>query len=271
MPLPGNVDLIEVTGQFLFYTGAPCAGTVKFRASGDPWLKDSTADATLVPGDIPCTIDADGFLVRPAGAVGTGGKGVKLPATNDPDLNPNGFVYDVTLNVGGLPELKYAIALPTGTTPVDLADLAPVTPVGGGGVQMVLSVNSKLPNGSGAVVLAAADVGAITQSDGDARYLRITTYNPQKAPVALTDAATIATDATASSLFRVTLAGNRTLGNPTGAFDGQRIMWEIKQDAIGGRPPPAGQEVPAGVGHPRRGAVRRGEQAGHPRRPVPPG
>lgn len=235
MPLPGNVNLIEVTSQFLFFTGVAASGTVKFRASGDPWLKDATADATLVPGDIPCTLDASGFLVGPVGAQGTGGKGVMLPATNDPDLNPNGFVYDVTVAITGLPELKYSIALPTGTTPVDLADLAPVTPVTGGGQQVVLQVNGKSPNGAGAIVLAAADVGALDQAAGDARYLRIATYNPQKAPVALSDTATIATDASASSLFRVTIAGNRTLGNPTGAFDGQRVMWEIKQDAVGGR------------------------------------
>lgn len=63
---------------------------------------------------------------------------------------------------------------------------------------------------------------------GRSRYTTI-------APVTLTDQATIATDATASSHYRVTLAGNRTLGNPTGARDGQKMVWQIKQDATGGR------------------------------------
>lgn len=54
-------------------------------------------------------------------------------------------------------------------------------------------------------------------------------------PVTLTDAATIATNAALGNHFRVTLAGNRTLGAPTNLIDGQRIMWEIKQDATGGR------------------------------------
>jgi hypothetical protein len=55
------------------------------------------------------------------------------------------------------------------------------------------------------------------------------------APVALTDAATIATDASLGTHFRVTLGGNRTLGNPTNPTDGQRAVWELIQDATGSR------------------------------------
>jgi hypothetical protein len=55
------------------------------------------------------------------------------------------------------------------------------------------------------------------------------------APVALTDAATIATDASLGTHFRVTLGGNRTLGNPTNPTDGQRCIWELIQDATGSR------------------------------------
>ncbi|HSX07470.1 MAG TPA: hypothetical protein VLG11_01100 [Candidatus Saccharimonadales bacterium] len=54
-------------------------------------------------------------------------------------------------------------------------------------------------------------------------------------PVTLTDAATIATDASQSNQFRVTLGGNRTLGNPTNPTDGQKVMWEIIQDGTGSR------------------------------------
>lgn len=55
------------------------------------------------------------------------------------------------------------------------------------------------------------------------------------APVSLTDAATIATDASLGSYFRVTLAGNRTLGVPTNPADGQTAIWEVKQDGTGSR------------------------------------
>lgn len=53
--------------------------------------------------------------------------------------------------------------------------------------------------------------------------------------VALTDAATIATDAALGNHYRVTLAGNRTLGNPTNAYDGARIVYEFIQDGTGTR------------------------------------
>lgn len=54
-------------------------------------------------------------------------------------------------------------------------------------------------------------------------------------PVTLLDAATIATDASLGNHFRVTLAGTRILGNPTNLTDGQRLTWELIQDATGGR------------------------------------
>jgi hypothetical protein len=52
---------------------------------------------------------------------------------------------------------------------------------------------------------------------------------------ALTDAATIATDANLGNHFRVTLGGNRTLGNPSNPRDGQTGTWEIIQDGTGSR------------------------------------
>jgi len=53
--------------------------------------------------------------------------------------------------------------------------------------------------------------------------------------VTLADAATIATDASLGNHFRVTLGGNRTLGNPTNPTDGQKCTWEIIQDGTGSR------------------------------------
>lgn len=52
---------------------------------------------------------------------------------------------------------------------------------------------------------------------------------------ALTDAATIATDASLGNTFTVTLAGNRTMGAPTNATNGQKSSWIVKQDGTGSR------------------------------------
>lgn len=68
-----------------------------------------------------------------------------------------------------------------------------------------------------------------------ANLLALLTGVIAKAPTTLTDATTIATDASLNNNFRVTLGGNRTLGNPTNALDGQILSWEIIQDGTGSR------------------------------------
>jgi hypothetical protein len=55
---------------------------------------------------------------------------------------------------------------------------------------------------------------------------------PAVVPVA--DAAIIAVDAALGNDFRVTIAGNRTVANPTGAVDGQRITFQVTQGGTGG-------------------------------------
>lgn len=52
---------------------------------------------------------------------------------------------------------------------------------------------------------------------------------------ALTDGANIATDAAAGDVFTVTLAGNRTLDNPTNLQAGQKLTFIVTQDATGSR------------------------------------
>ena len=54
-------------------------------------------------------------------------------------------------------------------------------------------------------------------------------------PVALTDAASIATDASLSNTFTVTLGGNRTLANPTNMTNGAIYTWRVRQDGTGSR------------------------------------
>lgn len=56
--------------------------------------------------------------------------------------------------------------------------------------------------------------------------------------VQLTDAATIAVDASAGDIFAVELGGNRTLGTPTNppaAGQSQKIVIQVRQDATGSR------------------------------------
>jgi hypothetical protein len=53
------------------------------------------------------------------------------------------------------------------------------------------------------------------------------------AVVALTDAPTIAVDASAGNDFRVTLAASRTMGAPSNPANGQQIIFQITQGSAG--------------------------------------
>lgn len=81
-------------------------------------------------------------------------------------------------------------------------------------------VGERDPSGLGVAFLAAANLFTKAQT---------------VTPVALTDAATIATDASLSNTFTVTLGGNRTLGNPTNMSNGVILNWRITQDGTGSR------------------------------------
>lgn len=86
-----------------------------------------------------------------------------------------------------------------------------------------------LIEGSGVTLTIADDAG------NEEVDVTINSTGGAQAPVTLTDAATIAVDASLGSHFRVTLGGNRTLGVPTNPTDGQRILVEASQDATGNR------------------------------------
>lgn len=53
--------------------------------------------------------------------------------------------------------------------------------------------------------------------------------------VSIADGANIATDCSTGSVFPVTIAGNRTLDNPTNKVLGKTYTWVITQDGTGGR------------------------------------
>jgi hypothetical protein len=51
--------------------------------------------------------------------------------------------------------------------------------------------------------------------------------------VTLTDASTIAVDASLGNDYRVTIGASRTMGNPTNPLDGQKILFQITQGGAG--------------------------------------
>lgn len=127
-----------------------------------------------------------------------------------------------------------------------LADLAAF--VGSGGLADGSVVTIKLADGSVTepkianssvtfAKIATAAIASVSEwmSNATSKLLSVRTIWDAAAPVALTDAATIAVDLNTGSNFTVTLGGNRTLGNPTNVKPGQTGVIYVTQDGTGGR------------------------------------
>lgn len=86
-------------------------------------------------------------------------------------------------------------------------------------------------------ILDKASPGNIgTGTAGTGKFTSLEVTGPAWTPtVTLTDAANIATDASLSTVFEVTLGGNRTLDNPTNLKDGGTYIWVVTQDGTGSR------------------------------------
>jgi hypothetical protein len=120
-----------------------------------------------------------------------------------------------------------------------------VTLSGGAGVNFASSDGLLATRTQSAQIALIADganyFGVIGERDAPTLYFasliaaNLFTKAQTVTPVSLTDAASIATDASLSNTFRVTLGGNRTLANPTNLSDGVILNWKIKQDGTGSR------------------------------------
>jgi hypothetical protein len=85
-------------------------------------------------------------------------------------------------------------------------------------------------------VLAQAVASPARAATSTAAALQSTTIETgalAPAVVALTDAATIAVDASLGNDFRVTLGASRAMGNPAHPADGQQIIFQITQGSGG--------------------------------------
>jgi hypothetical protein len=80
-----------------------------------------------------------------------------------------------------------------------------------------------------------AFMSAAQASGASVASTNVFTKNQSVSPFALTSGASIALDASQSNIFKLTLAINSTLTNPTNPTDGMVLNIRIKQDATGGR------------------------------------
>lgn len=109
MSYPVGWDLVNVTGNYIGKNGVPCVGSVTFSS---PQLV--LRSGTIVPAaDIVFTLVNGAFSGQ-------------IPATDDPNANPVGWVYTVTENVPGGRQ-GYQIVAPHSGGTIDLSTVIPVT------------------------------------------------------------------------------------------------------------------------------------------------
>jgi hypothetical protein len=125
-----------------------------------------------------------------------------------------------------------------------------ITSSAGGGVASVTAGDSTITIGGTATnptvavtasTLAAKAPTASPTFTGTATFATTTTTGTAtfakvvETPVNLTFATTTTVDASQGVYYRITLTGNTTMAAPTNATDGQKILFEILQDATGSR------------------------------------
>lgn len=113
-------------------------------------------------------------------------------------------------------------------TAADILALGPSAVAGGNG--LAADSGHVHPTTGLALLAGAAFTGNVSTTGTLAGSKSITA-----GVVALTDGTTISVDTSQGSHFRVVIAGNRTLANPTNPTDGQKVTFEIIQDATGSR------------------------------------
>ena len=173
MLLPTNIATGRVTGQFIAGVvdgvdddqdpdAVPAAGFVTFTASV-PYLPDPTASpnpATILTTSVVAVLDNEGYLCTPAqGTLEPSYRGVRLIATDDPDLSVEGWTWNATYSFSTVAGQKLAIPTHSFAVPSD------------GVVDLTTAV--KVPSSTGigteqAEALAASAQAAAIQSAQDA-------------------------------------------------------------------------------------------------------
>jgi hypothetical protein len=85
--------------------------------------------------------------------------------------------------------------------------------------------------GVAAAIVATEAISSSTSPAGASTTIEQGAVAP--AVVFLTDAGTIAVDASLGNDYRVTIATSRTMGNPSNAMDGQQVIFQITQGSSG--------------------------------------
>lgn len=140
MPILENLDLIRVHGRFVTLDGRPATGSVRFVPN--TIIVDPATKEVVLPVAFEAELDGNGRIHTPPKDGNPGHLGIDLPSTDDPDLEPQGWTYQVTEQFGPATlrnrptyqmELPYSLA----GGEFDLAEIAPGIPPSPGQVAYV--------------------------------------------------------------------------------------------------------------------------------------
>jgi hypothetical protein len=109
MALGANLTTVTVTGSYVDFEGTAIEGQIRFSIA--EVLRNGTDDQMVAPSSVVVPLSSGSFSVA-------------LPATNDPDVVPNPFVYTVEESFPN--GRTYEISIPYTTSgSLDLADISP--------------------------------------------------------------------------------------------------------------------------------------------------
>jgi len=171
-----------VTGQFLVGIvdgvdsdqnpdAIPASGTVTFTASV-PYLPDPTGapdPATILTTSVVAVLDSAGYLCTPQrGTLTPAYRGVKLIATDDPDLSVTGWtwnaVYKFTaVNGTAVTIPTHSLAVPSDGT-IDLTTAVKVPSSNGIGIEQAEALAASAQSAAVAAAASAADASQVTDA-----------------------------------------------------------------------------------------------------------
>lgn len=109
MALGPNLTTVTLTGSYVDFEGNPIEGQIRFSIA--EVLRNGTDDQMVAPSSVVVPLSSGSFSVS-------------LPATNDPDVVPNPFIYTVEESFPN--GRTYEISIPYTTSgSLDLADISP--------------------------------------------------------------------------------------------------------------------------------------------------
>lgn len=179
MSLPANVSTGLVTGRFLVGVtdgpdqdqdpdGIAATGTVTFTAAV-PYLADPTASTVILNTKVVGVLDVEGYLCTPVqGTLDPAYRGVRLIATDDPDVSTTGWTWNVSYQFGKVNKETLTIpghglaVLSNGTVDLSAAVTVPSSPGLGTEQAEALTASAQAAAATSADEAAAAAVSAST-------------------------------------------------------------------------------------------------------------